>query len=617
MDRERGRYVLDELATPIGAALGAEARGAERGDAGRASHLSPAFGLRSGTSQVHWGQPATAPSPEEGGGRNVPEPQGLRKARGAFLTPEPIARFIARWAIRSEADRVLEPSCGEAAFMLAAADRKQALGAGLFAGEGLHGVELHRPSAHAARELLSDRGVSASIAVGDFFDFKASPTYDVVIGNPPYVRYQGFAGEARRKAQEAALSGGVRLSGLASSWAAFVVYASQFLRDDGRLGLVLPGELLAVGYAAEVRRFLLQRFADVRLVMFDELVFPGVQEEVVLLLAEGSGSTSHFKVFQAEDASRLDEIDRLAWTSFAPNLEGKWTPALLTSDELGAYRDITAGDAFADLLDWGETYLGIVTGNNRYFTLSPSEIEDQRIPERDLLPVSPPGSKHLRGLTFTTSVWKELLADDRPGYLFCPRDDEPSDAVSKYIEAGETTGVHRAYKCRVRSPWWRVPLVDRPDILLTYMDKERPRFVTNRAGVYHLNSLYGITLRRGLKRLGQDLLPIASLNSVTTLGAEIVGRAYGGGLLKLEPTEADRLPVPSPALVETTADALRALRPQLSTALRNGDLARAIRLVDRIVLIEGVGMSHDQLTAVRNARETLFGRRNTRSTSGR
>ena len=33
----------------------------------------------------------------------------LRKERGAFFTPEPLAAFIADWALRDSDDSVLEP----------------------------------------------------------------------------------------------------------------------------------------------------------------------------------------------------------------------------------------------------------------------------------------------------------------------------------------------------------------------------------------------------------------------------------------------------------------------------------------------------------------------------
>ena len=65
------------------------------------------------------------------------------------------------------------------------------------------------------------------------------------------------------------------------------MHAASFLAVGGRMGLVLPAELLSVNYAAPVREFLLRRFERVRLILFDERVFPGVQEEVVLLLADG------------------------------------------------------------------------------------------------------------------------------------------------------------------------------------------------------------------------------------------------------------------------------------------------------------------------------------------
>ncbi len=41
---------------------------------------------------------------------------------------------------------------------------------------------------------------------------------------------------------------------------------------------------------------------------------------------------------------------------------------------------------------------------------------------------------------------------------------EPSKAGAAYIAAGEAIGVERAYKCRVRSSWWRVPLVKPADL---------------------------------------------------------------------------------------------------------------------------------------------------------
>ena len=214
----------------------------------------------------------------------------LRKARGAFFTPREIAQYLARWAIRLPNDRILEPSCGEASFLLAAADRLKDVGASpLFWSEQLHGVEIFEGSARNAESLLRDAGFDSRVDVGDFFEHETPIFYDVVIGNPPFVRYQNFSGAARARGLAAALAQGVRLSGLANAWAAFVVKAALHVAPEGRLALVLPAELLSVNYAKEVRRFLLRRFRRVRLIMFEERIFPGVLEEVVLLLAEGGG----------------------------------------------------------------------------------------------------------------------------------------------------------------------------------------------------------------------------------------------------------------------------------------------------------------------------------------
>ena len=537
----------------------------------------------------------------------------LKKARGAFFTPPEIAHYLARWAVRSPGDRVLEPSCGEASFLLAAADRLKDVGANpLCWGEQLHGIEIFEESARNAESLLRDAGFDTRVAVGDFFEHETPISYDAVVGNPPFVRYQNFSGVARARGLEAALAQGVRLSGLANAWAAFVVKAALHVAPEGRLALVLPAELLSVNYAQEVRRFLLRRFGRVRLVMFEERVFPEVLEEVVLLLAEGDGGSDCLEVHQTRDLRSLKSVEAAIWTAHTPSDNGKWTPALVARDAFTIYQ-ASAAERFEELGAWGGAYLGAVTGNNKFFSLTISEATENGLCESDVIHISPPGTRHLRGLTFTKAAWEELAKDGAQCLLLCPKD-EPSNAARRYIDEAEQAGVATTYKCRMRKPWWRVPLVKTPDLFLTYMNHDRPRLVSNSAQVQILNSIYGVRLASRRKQLGRDVLPIACLNSITLLGAEIVGRAYGGGLLKMEPREADRLPVPSLEHVKMVDKLLRNIKPQLAQFLRSGNLNEAVRAVDKVVL---AGIPDGDLNVLRLAREMLFQRRRTRGKSGK
>jgi adenine-specific DNA methylase len=541
----------------------------------------------------------------------------LRKARGAFFTPPALAEYVASWAIRTANDTVLEPSCGDAAFLVPAVKCLRRLGAPASLGGQLAGLEIHPASAEEAQKRIAAEGAELHVDVGDFFD-RPAPTpclrFDAVIGNPPYVRYQQFAGEARAKSLQAALAQGVRLSGLASSWAAFTIHAAEFLKPDGRLGLVLPAELLTVNYAAQVRRFLLNRFACVKLVLFEELVFPGVTAEVVLLLAEGSGRAANFEVYQARNLADLDRTGARAWVGFEPgDGTGKWTPALLPAAALDVYQHLTNGSGFSTMLRaWGDTYLGAVTGNNKFFTLTRQRVYELGLARGELQRISPPGSKHLRGLTFSDRAWDHLAGEGKPAYLFAPSA-QPSAAAQRYIAAGEAQGVNLGYKCRHRTPWWRVPLVERPDLIFTYMNHDRPRLIANGAGVHLLNSLYGVKLYDPVRALGSELLPLACLNSATLLGAEMVGRAYGGGILKHEPKEADLLPVPSPATLAAVADQLRHAQVQVGGALRAADPAAAVAIVDRVILQEHLGLSTYDIAGLRGARDHLFQRRISRS----
>lgn len=541
----------------------------------------------------------------------------LRKERGAFFTPAEITEFVASWAIRKAGDRVMEPSAGDAAFMVAAVARLASLRRRKGAEPEVDGVEIHAYSARVARQRVRAAGGKANVRQSDFFEIAPDAVYDAVIGNPPYIRYQNFSGEARAKSRQAALRGGVALTGLASSWAAFVVHAALFLKPGGRLGLVLPAELLSVNYAAPVRQFLFQRFRQVQLVLFAEQVFPEAEADVLLLLAEGYGEEpmGHAIVRQTKNAGSLKSLEAgQVWTPSNPS--GKWTDSLVDPRALDALGTVMRSGHFAPLEAWGDTTLGLVTGNNKYFAISPSRAKELKLRLSELLPLSPPGSSHLRGLALSADLLTRLGKDGQSNLLFYPRE-KPSKAAEAYIEAGHRTGVDRAYKCRVRKTWYRVPLVAPADLLLTCMNADTPRLVSNEANAYHLNSVHGVYLKPQDREIGCELLPLASLNSITLMHAEVVGRAYGGGILKLEPKEADLWAVPSSTLVRARASALRLLKQPVAHLLQQGDLMGAVELVDRALLVEDVLLSSEQIERIRAARALLSCRRETRSSNAR
>lgn len=541
--------------------------------------------------------------------KEVQEQATARHARGAYFTPEPVARFMAHWALADHGTRILEPSCGEAQFLEAAHKELETRDSSA----QLFGFELHQPSVDKAQERLAAQGIEADITQANFFEMTGSGDMDVVIGNPPYVRYQLHRGIERQLSRRAAKDSGVELSELASIWAAFVVHATSFLTAGGRMALVLPAELMFVNYAGAVREMLLERFANLHLAVFEERLFADAQEEVVLLLAEGYqlGPASHFNLHQFRNAQELESLG--AGTQHVPTHKTeRWTGSLVGIEAQGILATALAQGQMSTLKAWGETSLGAVTGNNKWFALTEQQVAELGLEQHELIRISPPGSRHLRGLELDETAWRGLGEHGLATYLFRPAAD-PSAAGESFIARGELQGVDQAYKCRVRSPWWRVPVLSVPDLFMTYMNADTPRLTTNEAGVHHINSIHGVYLGADVREVGRELLPLASLNTLTMLGAEMVGRSYGGGILKIEPREADVLPVPAISMVQTHAEKLREIIPKVRELLAQGRKDEATALVDQIVLGSMLGLDETGQRAIRVARENMLARRKARS----
>jgi adenine-specific DNA methylase len=546
-----------------------------------------------------------------------------QKGRGAFYTPLQIVEPMVRWAIRSSSDRVLDGGAGESVFLTGAAEHLLQLGAPAEnVCRQVHGVELDRLAAKLARKALAatldlDDCVPA-IHCGSFFDEvpgRNIPLVEACIGNPPYIRYQSFSGEVRRDALARAAEGGVKLSGLTSSWAPFLVHTCRFIAPGGRLAQVLPAELLQTSYAQPIRDFLVHRFPSVVLVAFDDRVFPGALEEVVLVLASEDGKPG-LQVREATDLENLEEVIQgsKSRSRSVQRPTGKWTKYLLKQSELRAYEACSHSPGFGRLHEYGRTDIGVVTGANSFFVLDEHSASGAGIPEEDLRPAISK-AEHVQGLRLTKTDMARLGSARQPSLLFYPLEEKPNGASGKYIRSGEWIGLHNRYKCRTRQPWWKVPGVKVPDAFITYMSNETPRVALNEIKAVSTNTVHGIYLNPNHKQLRRTL-PLLFVNSVTLLSAEVEGRSYGGGVLKLEPKECDRLLLPRlEELAPNIVEELRRMTKDADKAIRAGQLSAVIEKVDELVLTEGLGIDPQTVTKIRSARARLLGRRKSRMTS--
>lgn len=535
---------------------------------------------------------------------------GSRKQRGAFFTPKSLADSISRFAITSRSDRVLEPACGEAVFLLSAAERLRGLGASLEeVNLLLRGNELHQDSVDAAQRTLLEAGLNLRITAGDFFDLNPSDeVFDAIIGNPPYIRYQSFNGSERAKAREAGLAAGVRIGSMASAWAPFVIHATRFLRTGGRLGFVLPAELLTVQYAAPIREYLLDNFAKVEVTLFEKPVFPEVQEEVVVLCASGfrEGQSRCLFMSQADSVASM----YLSKPFSADVHDGERWPIGKDSYTAQSVLSRFDGSGMIQLDQYGDVRLGAVTGSNRFFTMSETTVREFRFKTSDLVSICPPGSRHLRQLSFDAADLVALRNSGKAVYLFSPAD-MPSVAAESYISLGLSTGINMAYKCRKRNPWWRVPGLKVCDIFVTYMNGYGPNLCFNGARVAYLNSVHGLFLHKDVEEKVARSLPLVALSSATLLSAELVGRSYGGGILKLEPREASQMLVPSPGLIRDHIVDLQRIQSAVDSCLREGKRDEATLMVDEVLLPE-LGMSAGEIQIVHGALLELRTRRRER-----
>ena len=534
-----------------------------------------------------------------------------RKASGAYYTAAHVARALVEWALPHGEASALDPAAGHGVFLEAAAERLTRLGA---VRPAVYGVELDPAAAATARGVAAPHGIPASgVLHADFLALEPGsvPPVDAVIGNPPFVRYQRLSRERRALAAARAAAAGVELDALAASWAGFVVHAGAFLRPGGRLAFVLPSEIGHARYAREVLAFLRNRFQSVRFVLFEQPLFPQLDQGVVLLLASGYGRPS--TAFEAATVSGATQLERLERSGLAALRYEPLEPDRLI-DGRSRLHHAWLGPRARELLGWlrssrkvsrlgqhARVTIGYVTAANAYFHLAPDEAVELDLPavhlRRALF-----RSRGLSGLELTGSDWAAAAESGEAGLLFAPVDDD-DPAVVAYLQHGVALDIPARAKARQRNPWWRVTRTAAPDLILTAMTNDSPRMSVNAVQVAVSNTLHAVWRRSGSGAAPNAALAAATQSSLARLSAELEGSPLGGGLLKLGPSAAQAMLLPLP--LDQAANVDTVAWRAIDRRLRAGDLEGAAAAADAAFLSGVPGVESAGVQTLAEAAATL------------
>jgi adenine-specific DNA-methyltransferase len=483
----------------------------------------------------------------------------VEKTLGAVYTPPRVAAALVRWAVRSPTDRVLDPSCGEGVFLAAARTRLADLGA-------------RRPNCVGVDIDPKAAAISGAICC-DFFDWvRTAPKFDAVVGNPPFIRSHLFPETSRTLAFAEMARIGVRPSRLMSTWSPFLALCCRLLVEDGRLAMVIPEELLHVSYADGLRRFLLSCFRRVIVCFPPRGIFPEVQQGVILLLCDndkGGESGLLTMNYTALEVGQLDDVKPAAVWEW----NHKWTHLFLSSHERTLLNDWWSKLDWRPLSDYGCVEVGVVTGDNDFFIVDQEKAS--RLGEKYLMPIVT-SAKDLRGIAFGSDDFNRALTTNRPTFLLKvvePLSKLPTQ-LRTYLENGERLGVSDRYKCRIRDPWYAVPSVWASDALMLRQAGEMPRVVHLAKKCTATDTIHRVTWRQAT--LGRRHA-VSFMNTWTLLAAELTGRSYGGGVLELMPSEANRLPIPEPIA------ALEGIFEAVDERVRARDFFSAVSIVDGVV----------------------------------
>ena len=470
---------------------------------------------------------------------NMLIPQWYRRKHGQFFTPPNIAEFMVKWALSKNGKRILDIGVGAGVFLSKAASLLKEKSFQLI---GIDTDPILLNACFIRLKLLGINIDNLTLTKDDFLFWESKDKYDVIVCNPPYIKFHGFD---RNIASKIAHEFDVQITKLTNIYALFFIRATKFIRNGGRVAFITPSEFLYTGYGEELKRFLLKNYKIVAFVLvgLEEEVFQNVMTTgLITLLEREEPEREHQVKFiklnnkqkSLADLESLECITEVHQHRLDPR--EKWLIYFVKNNNFGKILH-----KLIPLFMIASVDRGIATGCNAFFTLSEKTIKMFSIPKQYLKPVIAKAS-HCQHYDFTYEDWDMLRKKGENVFLLYCFSEQPPKSLKAYLDYGLRLGINKRYIPSHRKVWYMVDKRKPAPILALVFSRERMRFVLNKANALNLTPFHCVyPLFDDEVRL-KALLAYLNSNICKEL-ATYYGRIYGTGLRKLEPKDLENLPV--------------------------------------------------------------------------
>jgi adenine-specific DNA-methyltransferase len=476
-----------------------------------------------------------------------------RNILGQFATPTELAHDIlkvAKTLLPSHTKvRFLDPAFGTGSFYSALLDVFSEHRIGL-----AQGFEIDPLYSQVAERLWQISGLRLSQE--DFTALRPPENddekFNLVICNPPYVRHHHIPGKQKVRLRDTIENKtGSRLSGLAGLYCYFLLLSVGWMSKDGLAGWLIPSEFMDVNYGRHIKKFLLDRVSLLRIHRFEpvKVQFGDALVSSAVVWFRNTPPLKTFKVTFSFDGNLIAPSLSKSIPKETLEQEPKWTRFPISEPRRQVSQPV--------LSDFFKVKRGLATGNNRYFILSPEQIEKKRLPMECLRPILPSP----RFLTTDEIQSKKNGIPKIENSLFlldCDLQEEEIKArypsLFAYLQEGRKIGVTKTYLCSKRSPWYSQEERPASRFLCTYIGRSdnghrKPfRFILNHSKATVTNSYLILYPKPEVAKAMKDRPALMhkiweALKSISPEKMLEEGRVYGGGLYKIEPGELANVPV--------------------------------------------------------------------------